>query len=74
MAEFLNAVRTRQQPGCLVEDAYASTVSVKLAMISYDTGSKITWDAAREQIAHNPAAAQLLKREYRPPWKHPFQS
>ncbi len=73
MAEFLKAVRARQQPGCLAEDAYASTLAVKLAMISYDTGSKVVWDARREQILSNPAAAALLKRDYRPPWKHPYQ-
>jgi len=73
MTEFLNAVRGRQQPGCLVRDAYASTTSVKLAMIAYDTGCKITWDAQQEQIVGNPAAAQLLKREYRHPWQHPYR-
>lgn len=72
MTEFLNAVRTHQQPGCLIEDAYASTTSVKLAMIAYDTGSKITWDAQKEQIVNNPAAAKLLQREYRQPWRHPY--
>jgi len=72
MAEFLNAVRTRQPPGCQIEDAYASTATVKLAMIAYDTGAKISWDSAKEQIVGNPAAAQLLKRDYRSPWKHPF--
>ncbi len=72
MKEFLNAVRTRQQPGCRIEDAYASTVAVKLAMISYDTGSKVVWDSAREQIINNEAASKLLKREYRAPWKHPY--
>jgi predicted dehydrogenase len=73
MADFLKAVRTRQQPGCLAEDAYASTAAVKLAMIAYDTGSKLTWDARQEQIVGNPAAAALLKRDYRPPWKHPYR-
>lgn len=73
MAEFLNAVRTRQQPGCLTEDALRSTAMVKLAMIAYDTGSKITWDAAKEQIVGNPAASKLLKRDYRQPWKHPYR-
>jgi predicted dehydrogenase len=72
MAEFLKAVRGRTQPGCLIEDAFASTASVKLAMIAYDTGSKVVWDAVQEQIPGNPAAAALLQREYRPPWKHPF--
>lgn len=72
MKEFLNAVRTRQQPDCRIEDAYASTVAVKLAMISYDTGSKFVWDSAQERIINNEAAAKLLKREYRAPWKHPY--
>jgi predicted dehydrogenase len=72
MAEFLNAVRTRQQPGCLIEAAHRSTASVKLAMIAYETGCRIIWDAQQEQIPHNPAAAKLLRREYRKPWRHPL--
>ena len=72
MADFLNAVRTRQPPGCLIEDAYQSTVTVKLAMIAYDTGCRITWDAPQEQIPDSPAAVKLLQRKYRKPWKHPF--
>ena len=71
MAEFLNAVRTRQPAGCTVEDAYRSTTAVKLAMISYDTGCKIAWDAQAETIPGNPEAARLLKRDYRAPWVHP---
>lgn len=73
MREFLEAVRTRRQPGCLAPDAYASTAAVKLAMIAYDTGCKIQWDAEQEVIVGNPEAAKLLKREYRAPWKHPSQ-
>jgi predicted dehydrogenase len=74
MKEFLTAVRNRQQPGCKIEDAYASTAAVKLAMISYDTGAKVTWDSTQEQIISNPAAAKLLQRDYRAPWKHPYAS
>jgi predicted dehydrogenase len=72
MKEFLNAVRSRQQPGCKIEDAYASTTAVKLAMVSYDTGCKIIWDSQQEQIVNNETAAKLLRREYRTPWKHPY--
>lgn len=71
MAEFLNAVLTREAPGCLIEDAHQSTTAVKLAMIAYDTGSKVEWDAEKEEIPGNDGAARLLKREYRSPWKHP---
>jgi len=73
MTEFLNAVRERKQPGCTVADAHLSTTTVKLAMIAYDTGRKITWDERTEQIVGDAEAARLLKREYRAPWKHPWQ-
>jgi predicted dehydrogenase len=72
VTEFLNAVRERRPPGCLAEDAYASTTAVQLAMISYETGTRVDWDAKSERILNNPAATKLLKREYRKPYKHPF--
>ncbi len=71
MAEFLEAVRSRQQSGCTIEEGHRSTSAVKLAMIAYDTGSKVTWNASDEKIVGNPAAAKLLRRPYRKPWKHP---
>lgn len=74
MTEFLHAVRSRQQPGCTIEDGYRSTATVKLAMIAYDTGAKITWDEKSGQIVGNPQAAGLLQRPYRAPWKHPYES
>ncbi|MEN6336560.1 MAG: Gfo/Idh/MocA family oxidoreductase [Phycisphaerales bacterium] len=72
MAEFLEAVRTRKPAGCTIEEAYRSTTTVKLATIAYDVGAKIAWDETAERIVDNPAAAGLLKRPYRAPWKHPF--
>ena len=74
LAEFLAAVRSRQQPSCTPDEGHLSTTAVKLAMISYETGAKITWDAKAEQIVGNPEAAKLLKRDYRSPWEHPFQA
>jgi len=75
MAAFLTAVRTRQEPEplCTPADAHLSTAAVKLAMIAYESASKVAWNAATAQIENNPAAARLLKREYRAPWKHPYQ-
>jgi len=74
MAEFLSAVRSRQQPGCTIEDGYRSTATVKLAMIAYEVGAKIVWDEKSQQIVDHPRAAELLKRPYRAPWKHPYES
>ena len=73
MADFLEAVRTRRAPGCPVEEGLTSTTTVKLAMIAYDTGRRVTWDAARGQIVGDPEAATLLKRDYRAPWTHPYR-
>ena len=73
VADFLEAVRTRRQPSCTPEEGFLSTAAVKLAMISCETGSKVTWDAAREQIAGNAEASRLLKRDYRAPYRHPYR-
>jgi predicted dehydrogenase len=73
MAEFLQAVRERKAPGCTPADAHLSTTAVKLAMIAYDTGSRITWDAKTERITGHAEAAKLLQRTYRAPWQHPHR-
>jgi predicted dehydrogenase len=74
VAEFLDAVRQRKPAGCTIADAHLSTTAVKLAMIAYETGSRVNWDAKTEQIAGNAEAAKRLKREYRAPWKHPHRA
>jgi len=74
MADFLEAARTRKPPSCLIEDAYRSTTTVKLAMIAYDTGAKVIWDRKSEQIVGNPEATKRLKRDYRGPWQHPYRA
>jgi predicted dehydrogenase len=73
MAEFLDAVRTRKQSSCTPADAWQSTTTVHLAMIAYNTGTRVNWDAREKRILNNPAAARLLKRAYRAPWKHPYE-
>jgi predicted dehydrogenase len=71
MAEFLDAVRSRKPASCTVEEAHLSTSAVKLAMIAYEVGARLTWDGKTEQIVGHEAAAKLLRREYRAPFKHP---
>jgi predicted dehydrogenase len=71
VAEFLDAVRHRKPVSATVAEAHLSTSAVKLAMIAYETGARLAWDAKTEQITNHPEAAKLLKRAYRAPWKHP---
>ncbi len=72
VAEFLDCVRSRRQPSCSPEDAWRSTATVQLAMISYNTRARVDWDAERERIPNNAAAHRMLKRPYRAPYQHPY--
>ncbi len=71
MAEFLDSVRTRKPAGTSVAEAHMTTSTVKLAMIAYETGGRLRWDAAKEDFIGNPTASKLLKHEYRAGYKHP---
>lgn len=72
MASFLKAVRTRGPVSCPIEDAWKSTATVQLGMIAYESGSTVNWDEKTKTISGNSAAAELLKRDYRKPWEHPY--
>ena len=70
---FLEAVRSGNKKliSCTPDDAFQSTATVQLAMISYYTGSQVRWDFQKKEITGHPEAAKLLKREYRGKYKHP---
>ena len=70
---FLEAVRVKNKKliYCTPEDAFKSTATVQLAMISYYTGSLVKWDSQKKEITGNAEASQLLKRDYRSQYKHP---
>ena len=73
MKNFLDAVKTRKKNiiSCTPEDAFKSTATVQLAMISYYTGTLVSWDFQKKEIIANPDASKLLRREYRSKYKHP---
>ena len=71
---FLDAVRKKDKSliSCTPEDAFMSTATVQLAMISYYTKSLVKWNTAVNEITDNNAASAMLKREYRTGYTHPF--
>lgn len=73
VADFLNAVKAKDKSllSCTIEDAFQSTASVQLAMISYYTGTKVNWDASKKVIVDNKKASALLARDYRGKYKRP---
>jgi predicted dehydrogenase len=73
VADFLNAVKAKNNDllSCKIADAFQSTATVQLAMISYYTGSSIKWDIGKKEIVNNAQASNLLARKYRGNYKRP---
>jgi len=70
---FLDGVRQKNNSliSCTPEDAFRSTATVQLAMISYYSGSTVKWNQDKKEITGNPEASKLMKREYRGKYVHP---
>jgi predicted dehydrogenase len=66
---FLDCVKSRNQPNADVEIGHRSTTMSLLANISLVTRSRLEWDAEKEQIVSPQEVNQLLHYEYRKPWK-----
>ncbi|HXP60335.1 MAG TPA: Gfo/Idh/MocA family oxidoreductase [Dongiaceae bacterium] len=68
---FLDCVKSRAKCNCDVEIGHRSTSATLLANIALKTRSLLDWDAQAEQFPHHPEANQLLKYDYRPPYRFP---
>ena len=69
--EFLDAIKTREQPLCNFEYHLPIAVSIDLAHVSYKVGRKVQWDAEKGEIVGDKEANDLVKPHYRKPWKFP---
>lgn len=69
--DFLQAIKHKSRPVADIEIGHRSTNMSLLGMISAKTGRNVQWDGAKETIANDPEASQLLVRAYRKPWEYP---
>ncbi len=69
---FLDCVKSRQQPVLNLEIAHRVSTVAHLGNIAYRTGRKITWDAANEKMVGDAEADKLVSVAYRAPWKLPY--
>jgi hypothetical protein len=51
MANWLESMRSRQQPHCTVSEGFAHSVACMMAAESYWTGRKIFWDTKTETFS-----------------------
>ena len=66
---FIDCVKSRQPTITPVETAHHSAIPGHLGLIAMLTGRKIRWSNAHETILGDHAAAKLLTRAYRAPYK-----
>lgn len=66
---FLDCVKSKEEPLCPLEEGHRSTSFAHLANIALEVGGRIEWDAEKERITNNDKANDLLHYEYRKPWK-----
>ena len=67
--DFLNCIRTREDPASHIDTACQSDFISHLADIAVRTGRKIKWDPAAETIVGDPEAERMLNRAMRAPWR-----
>lgn len=71
--EWLDCVKSRQQPSCNPNYHVRIDVPVLLSLLSLKLGRSIRFDPAKEQIVGDPEASKLALPKYRSPWKFPKQ-
>ena len=67
-ANFIDCVRSRKKPNADVEIGHTSNIVPLIGNLSYDTGKKLHWDAAKEDFTGAPEATKLLSKTARRPW------
>jgi len=69
MRNFINCVRSREQPIANVEVGHRSVTVCHLGTLAIRTGMKLKWNPETEQFVDNQRANQWLGRPMRAPWR-----
>ena len=69
--EWLNCLKSRQQPSCSVFHHIKVDVPIVLSVLALKLGRSIRFDPKTRSILGDTEAARLAVPEYRAPWKFP---
>ena len=69
--EWLDAIKSRQQPSCSVFHHVKVDVPIVLSLLSLKLGRSVRFDPQTESIVGDDEAARRAIPEYRAPWKFP---
>lgn len=65
---FLDCVKSREEPWSTLEIGHRSTTLAHLATIAMLTGKRLEWDGLKERFTNCSEANNFLSYEYRKPW------
>ncbi|NQU86549.1 MAG: Gfo/Idh/MocA family oxidoreductase [Mariniphaga sp.] len=69
---FLDCIKSREEPACPPETGRAAALHVHMANIAGRVGANyLEWDNVKNQFKNNSAANELIVPKYRSPWKLP---
>jgi hypothetical protein len=71
-ADWLNSIKTRQQPICHVGIGHRTATICHLSGIAERLGRPVKWDPAAEQVIGDPAATRMMDRPRRAPYSLPI--
>ncbi|WP_352421792.1 Gfo/Idh/MocA family oxidoreductase [Proteiniphilum sp.] len=66
---FLDCVKSREEPWATLEIGHRSTTMAHLGTIAMMTRERLEWDAVNERFTNSDIANRYLSYEYRKPWK-----
>ena len=68
---FVNCVRSRQQPNAPAEVGRNVAVNAQLGNMAHRLGRKLVWNEATQTVVDDPKANELVKAHYHGSWKLP---
>jgi predicted dehydrogenase len=71
---FLDCIKSRQQPVSDVESGHKTSASCLLANIALKVGRTIRWDDTKEEIIGDRESSKLLIKDYRAPWNRELKA
>ena len=69
--DWLNSIRTREQPICHVGIGHRTATICHLSGIAEKLGRPVKWDPKAEQVIDDPVASRMMDRPRRGPYSLP---
>ena len=67
--EFIDCIRSREQPSCSFAAHLPMIVALNLAHVALNVDRKLHWDAEKFEVIGDKEATRKTKPVYREPWK-----